>query len=250
MNRLYRCWVLFIVSLSGTGSAFANDKTWLDHTKGQPGNPVVISTFALDEPRLVAIEALVGRIYDHAGITYTLRRYPISRSFLEADHGVTDAELVRFEEVTEIAPALRAIPVSIFTLTFRAFARKDAPALANFNELYGRRIGIPSGIFLLEKFFEHFEVHRGDSLESMFKMLEAQRLDYVVYMAYEAQSALQGSHGQALVVKSDIIVQEELFHFVNARYVDIIDRLTHAASEMEQSGTMATLRKELMSRFQ
>lgn len=240
--------VLIILSFL-SWSTFADDKANTAIDKGTVGNPVVIASLELDAPRLMILEKLVGEIYDRAGIFYIFQRYPIARSVLEASRGQADAELVRFLEVTELLPnlTLTPLPVPLFTLEFKAFSLREAPVVLTLEELSGSRVGVPRGIHLLDKFLAQTELHHGDSLESMFKMLALHRLDYVVYMDAEGDKAIQEFHFEKEISSRSVaIIHAKLYHFVNEKYPEIIQRLSRVAMQMEQNGELAKFTEQLM----
>ena len=160
--------------------------------------------------------------YQRIGIDVMFIGLPAKRSLQQSDSVLLDGEVLRGANIENSYRNLIAIPVSLLNY----------------------RIGIHSGRLWQESFVQHSQgPHtRVNSATSLFKLLIANRVDYVLLGRAGATELMNSTFANKNIVEvSPAVRHSQLFHYVHRKHLGVIPLITKQLESMQVSGELVQL---------
>lgn len=125
---------------------------------------------------------ILKEVYSKAGLDLEVIAMPSFRATLESTSGNTDGETHRIELYATSHPELIRVPFPFYIVETALYTRKGNPIYFNeLRDLSGYRFAIHKGIKnSIEKTRGFPYVREFNSTETMFRMLELERIDYLL----------------------------------------------------------------------
>ena len=202
----------------------------------------MISSGDKTNPLVRVVQHVLTGIYQELGYQVIFRHCPLKRSLVEANAGAFDAEVARMKGLEETYPNLIPIPVAVYTIEGVAFAKDRSICVNDWESLRKYRTGILKGVQFAQKGTKNLNVVNAVSLKSLFKMLNAGRLDIAV------EAKLNGTIMRAKMNLEDTIhvlepplVTTDLYHYLHKKNANLVQKLTRLMTRMQQDGSLHAL---------
>jgi polar amino acid transport system substrate-binding protein len=181
-------------------------------------------------------------IYQKLGYHVKFRHCPLKRALMAANAGIYDAEVARVKGLEAKFPNLIRIPVAIYQIEGVAFTKnKDFP-IDGWESLRPYKIGVLRGVQFAEKGTENLNREISNSLISMFKKLDAERVDVVVEAKLNGIITIkQLKLHDSILILNPPLETIELFHYVHKKNEHLVPKLTEILRQMKQNGSLDEL---------
>ena len=187
-------------------------------------------TFAISDAATEVIHAYYQfsrQAYHELGYEVELKRYPIKRSYLQADFEKIDGILISTESILKKHKNLQVVPVELARADLVVYSITkhfvvDGPA-----SLKPYKIGLMRGYLQSHALTEGMARQTVDSYQSLFSLLQIGRVDVVIVLQREAERFL-GANPKFSEVKalSPPLFSVPMYHFLNKRNQDLIPKIT------------------------
>lgn len=181
------------------------------------------------------VYTIINRAYSELQYSLVYKKLPTARIMVAANSGSVDGVL-GFVELLGY-PNLVKVSVPLCYINLRAYSSKRFK-VESFSDLYDLRIGVKLGSFLSTRFMEG-HIHKSYvSNEILMNLLANGRLD-IALMSERA--------GRRIIAKNDypfyelpiILSTEYMYHFLNKKHIDLVERLEIVLKKLERSGYIA-----------
>jgi len=182
--------------------------------------------------------------YQELAIELQFVALPSKRSLLQSDSGQIDGEVLRIDNIDNLYSNLIAIPVPLFNFVGMAYTINCPTRITDATDILNARVAIHSGMVWQEKFIAQGpgSYTRVNNEESLFKLLIAKRVDYVLLGRSSATELLNTTYAKHnIVAVSPQITQSSLFHYVHRKHQDLVPLITRALKKMRVSGELAKI---------
>ncbi|MBW7971027.1 transporter substrate-binding domain-containing protein [Bradyrhizobium sp. BR 10289] len=146
-----------------------------------------------------------------------------------------------YPTLIKITPAINYIEPAVFTTRLHF-------DVAGWDSLRNYRIGIVRGVGSSEAGTRGMaDVTATTGLESMVKMLDADRFDLMVTDLFSGMVAVRKLNLQARIYPlAPPLERIHIYHYLHERHRDLVPKVGTVIAEMEASGELATLREALV----
>ncbi len=161
---------------------------------------------------------------------------------MKANAGTYDAEVARVIGLEEKFPNLIRIPVAIYQIEGVAITKnKDIP-INGWESLSPYKIGVLRGVQFAEEGTKNLNRERSNSLESLFRKLNAGRVDVVVEAKLNGVITIKRLmlHDSVRILQPPLVTIE-LFHYVHKKNEHLVPKLTQTLRKMRQNGLLDEL---------
>ncbi|WP_026971811.1 substrate-binding periplasmic protein [Aliagarivorans marinus] len=209
---------------------------------GTSANSVSIATVQQANPLAQVCVRVMREVYQRLGYSMEVQYGPAKRSFVDANNGKYDGELFRVASVARTHPNLIQIPVPICTLDAVVFSKSLRFPVSGWESLEPYLIGLMRGVQFASVGTEGMNREFSNNLDSLFRKLDAGRLDIVVESRFNGQFALQElGLAQSITQLTPPIARYDLFHYLHKDHSGLAEKLEAQLKEMEQDGSLQQL---------
>lgn len=174
----------------------------------------------------------VRRIYEIAGIPVRFEGMPHKRSLRAADSGEVDGEAGRIPAIEKVYPNLVRVNVKLTELTGHAYVIADSN-IRSFSPslLDGHRVGIVGGVQWATNLTRYSLVTEVADYESLFKLLEYDRVDLILATTPSADVILNQRGKDARIFRrlEPLAYAAPFYHYVHKKNAAVIPALERAA---------------------
>lgn len=189
---------------------------------------------------------VVSEAYSKIDVNVRINLYPAKRSLSVSNGGDVDGELMRIANAEKKYPNLIRIPTSICSMSSRVYSKNPNLNLEDWSSLKPYRIGIHRGHLYALNGTQGMQAIQINSNESMFKMLDADRVDVIVAHVPDATRTIGQMRLKNVYPVSPIISDVKLYHYLHKKHQDLVPQIDTALQEMEQNGRIAQLAEEFL----
>ncbi len=187
-------------------------------------------------------EQIVNEAYSQLSLQVKIKEYPLARSTILSNDGVTDGELGAAASGTRNKfPNLIQIPVPLVYVEGVAFTINTEFVVDGWESLRPYKIGIVRGTKFAEPFIKDMKVVKVGTNRAMFEILELDRVDIVVAELLVGLVALRSLDVPGVKVLEPPIVRIPLYHYVHKKHKALIPRIHEVIKKMGDQGRLATL---------
>ncbi len=193
-------------------------------------------------------DILLTRIAEELGMDLRINHYPSKRSIQWADQGHDDGEYARIAGISETYPNLLMVKEPLVDFSFVAIVKKSAPYRpGTWQDLTGLRVGYLNGWKIFEdNLKEVSDVEVLQSVDNLFNMLMADRLDVILYSRLRALDYIRSHEDMSgLVIIDPPLSVRPMYLYMNARKADLIPLIEKELRHMKESGEYDLLLKQL-----
>ncbi|QID18625.1 transporter substrate-binding domain-containing protein [Nitrogeniibacter mangrovi] len=194
-------------------------------------------------------ERVLQEAYRQIGLSFELEAYPGARSLRYAEAGFVDGEVARLGGLEKTHPTLLRVPVAINRLEAVAFTRDVQLSVHGWPSLKPYRVGIRRGVPFAERAAKRYGLDSqiADSVEQLFRLLDAGRVDVVVVSRLNGLEALDALGDTGVQALSPPVDSFPLFHYLHARHRDLLPAITAALRKMDGTGRIRQIRETFIA---
>lgn len=184
---------------------------------------------------------LIREAYAAIGITPQFELLPSERAIALTNQGQFDADISRVDEALKSYPNLVRTHEAIKSTELYAYARKGSGlTLSSPADLKRHTLAVTRGSKLAEDYARTAEltVYKANSVESLYKMLEAGRFEVVLVTSTQLRTQAQRLQ-QVAEQASPVLARSHSYHVLNKNHLDLVPKLDAALKAMKQDGRMA-----------
>jgi polar amino acid transport system substrate-binding protein len=197
-------------------------------------------------------ERVLAEAYQRLGMSFQLERYPGARSLRNVDSGFVDGEVSRLGGLEKTHPNLLRVAVAVNQLEAVAFSRDIDVRVQGWASLKPYRVGIRRGVAFAERgtAAAGIETQTVDSVEQLFHLLQAGRVDLVVLARINGLEAIEVLGDPRIHPLDPPVESFPLFHYLHAHHRDLVPRLTTVLKQMAKEGRIRQIREDfILQRF-
>ncbi|MBU4192587.1 MAG: transporter substrate-binding domain-containing protein, partial [Proteobacteria bacterium] len=183
------------------------------------------------------LDQIVTEAFRRIGIKVEIVFTTTKRSVVEVNDGLLDGELNRIEGMEQGFNNLVRVPEPNMQMHFVAFAKRDIP-ISDWESLKDLRIGLVSGWKILEQNIKGFpNVTYLTEIATLFKMLEMDRLDVVLYSQLTGYEELHKLGYDDIHHLTPPLCVNDMFLYLHKSHKEIVVPVAEALREMKKDGT-------------
>lgn len=219
--------VLFVLQLFPLKVASASSKliltTWTKNPLSNAHNTGYLDVF-------------IKKAFKGIDLQVDIVQNPVERSITDANSGLYDGEFIRVSGLSNVYPNLIQVPAKIFNFEFVAFTKNKSIRVDGWSSLKPYRVGIVTGWKILEKNISNVR-ERSDlsNPESLFKMLDSDRIDVAVYSNFLGSMLIKKLNLKNILVKKPSLATKPMFLYLHKKHKKIIPSLTKKIRELNTS---------------
>ena len=201
----------------------------------------------MDSPDHILIMRIMAKAYGELQIPVEFLEFPGKRALLQSSTGAVDAELSRVYEVGSAYPSLLRVPTPIFWFEPTAFSKKVKFDLSGWESLKGYRIGIMRGMLYAEDGVRGFpRVELVGDPDRLFKFLDADRVDIVVFSDINGQYLIQTQKLTKIFPLIPGLGRINAYHYLHEKHRDLLSKLDQVLQKMKRSGELEAMREQFV----
>jgi len=190
---------------------------------------------------------LLETIYSRLGITVSFFDAPANRALSMSSSGELDGEVLRIIDVAQEHETLLPVRPAINYIEPAAFSKGLRLEITGWQSISSYRVGIVRGVGSSERGTHGMpQVEPATSLETLFTMLDGDRLDIIVNDLFGGKLV-----AKKLGLDRDIspllppFERLAVYHFLNSKHRDLLPRIEAVIKKMEDSGELTQLRRSI-----
>lgn len=203
---------------------------------------IVLGITAL--PPLIAAEGspgyfdlLVREAFARLGVDASVENFPGGRALRMSNEGIIDGQAVRVLGVEKEYPNLVRVPEKVYESEFMAWSMRRDIRLAGWQDLRSLVVGYPLGWKLYDREVKQArEIIRVQSLEQLFPMLAASRLDVVLLDRWQAMYLTRRAGINAHPVEPPLALHD-MYMYLHVRHQALVAPLAAALAAMRADGS-------------
>ena len=202
------------------------------------GPALTISTNNTPQDRKV-LALLSNEAFRRAGLALKLDSNPSARSLDLANQGLVDGEGLRVAGLDQQYPNLVQVPERFTGISFVAFSRDASIKLdEGWASLKPHRIAFINGWKLFEaNAVSAQSITKVDKVEQLFQMLDAGRVDLVLYTRTDGASVLKRLGISNVVALSPSLRDADMYLYLNKKHLALVPRIAQALRDMKADGS-------------
>ncbi|UWU80263.1 transporter substrate-binding domain-containing protein [Bradyrhizobium huanghuaihaiense] len=194
---------------------------------------------------------MLRAVYAKLNIKLEFEDVPGKRALALSSAGEVDGEIQRIGTLSRDYPTLVQVTPAINYLEPAVFTTKLHFDVAGWDSIRDYSIGIVRGVGSSEAGTRGMaRVTATTSLESMIKMLDADRFDVMVTDLFSGLVAVRKLNLQARIYPlSPPLGRIHIYHYLHERHRALVPEVGKVIAQMEASGELATLRERLVKQI-
>ena len=198
--------------------------------------------------QFIASEILT-KAYNRAGIQMKPLFIPLQESLNRSNAGLNDGEIARIQRITDYAPNLEIIPISVFSIEAVVFSKNKNIKIRSWSELKHHSLVIVKGSKFIEKGTEQIPRQLASTYEEALEWLDSGKFDVAVLPRLAALKIIYENKYDQISQISPALQKVDLFHFVHKKNVQLVPLITLELQKMNKSGEIAFARSAYLRRI-
>jgi len=167
---------------------------------------------------------------------------PSQRSILNANTGITDGEFGRVAGMTSRYSQLHIVDEPLADFGFCAFSKNRNITMSAWSDLSEYSIAFISGWKVLEENITTAKrLHTVTNEESLFAMLEADRVDLIIYNCRRGKYYLSINHIVDIYPLEPKLANRKMYLYLHESQMQLIPQLEQVLRDMKNDGTRARI---------
>jgi ABC-type amino acid transport substrate-binding protein len=191
---------------------------------------------------------MLRAVYARLNIKLEFEDVPGKRALALSSAGEVDGEIQRIGTLSRDYPTLLQVTPAINYIEPAVFTTRLHFDVDGWNSIRNYSIGIVRGVGSSESGTRGMDrVTATTSLESMIKMLDADRFDVMVTDLFSGLAAVRKLNLETRIYPlSPPLERISIYHYLHERHRDLVPRVGQVIAQMEASGELAALREALV----
>ncbi|MGX4771084.1 substrate-binding periplasmic protein [Bradyrhizobium guangdongense] len=191
---------------------------------------------------------MLRAVYAKLNIRLEFEDVPGKRALALSSAGEGDGEIQRIGTLSRDYPTLLQVTPAINYIEPAVFTTRLHFDVDGWNSIRNYSIGIVRGVGSSEAGTRGMDrVTATTSLESMIKMLDADRFDVMVTDLFSGLAAVRKLNLQTRIYPlSPPLERISIYHYLHERHRDLVPKVGQVIAQMEASGELAALREALV----
>lgn len=184
------------------------------------------------------LSAVASEAFSRNGIGFELVNFPSERSLRMANAGEVDGEGLRIAGLSDTFPNLVQVGEPIVGISFVAFSKDPDMAFEGWDSLKGKRLAFINGWKLFETQTADIpSVNKVDSPTQMFAMLNADRVDLVLYTLADGRQYLQDTGMEGIHALTPHLRDLDLYLYLHNSHSELAEKVAESLRSMKEDGT-------------
>jgi len=179
---------------------------------------------------------ILEQVYKDIGIKISTRAFPAERALILSNSGKFDGEVQRIDGISRDYPNLIKVPEPIFFLEGSAFVKNAEIVIHGWDSLAAYKIGIPRGIRYLEANTDGMNRIIASSLDQLFHLLNAGRIDVVVISTNYGQDFLNTHSNMNVKMVTPPIIRAPLYHYLHKKHKALVSVVETGIIKLKKEG--------------
>ncbi len=184
-------------------------------------------------------DRVMTEAFQRIGVEMEIARLPSARAIKNANEGVGDGIYVRVGGlITTLYPNLIQVSVPITQFEFVAFSRNYDFQPSSWESLRPFHVGIVHGWKILEENIQRTKsLTTVSSPEALFMMLEAERLEVVVYDLRQGLHFIRELGIKNIKAMAPPFITKDMYLYLHKKHQSLIPQLTETLIQMKRDGS-------------
>ena len=186
--------------------------------------------FAASSTATAVVEAyhrLLQRAYDEIGYDVVLKRYPVKRTYVQADFDKVDGILISSKSLLADYKNLIPVPVPLAQAELVVLSITEDFVVDGPSSLEKYRIGLLRGYLLSEQITRTMQRQIVEDYRALFSILQMKRVDVVIALKRESQRFLATNpEFNDVRTLEPPLTTIPMYHFLNKRHRELISRVS------------------------
>lgn len=218
------------------------------HCTGASGT-VTISTIANEHTHAI-VKYILREVYRRIGYEVVFDDLPGQRALEWANNGMTDGDAIRIAGTEKKYPNLIRITPPIIFFKGVVFTKSVTRPIGSWEDLKGLRIGVVRGIRYSTIGTENMDPFFAEDMTHLFTILDKDRIEVAVAVLDSGMIEIKRNfRGSSIHVIGEPLYSAPLYHFLNVRNRNLVDKLENILSELTASGEIERLRELALHRL-
>jgi len=176
-------------------------------------------------------------VFERAGIGLHIEHVPAERAMLNANKGIDDGTFLRVSGLNKTYTNLVMVPESFMDFEFVAISKKENIHLEGWKNLQSYSLGFITGWKIVEDNTKNVEtVIRVKNVDQLFRLLELNRTDLIIYERLRALVALGKNPIKGVKILEPPITRKPMFLYLNEKHKDLIPKIVNAIRSSKADG--------------
>lgn len=200
---------------------------------------------AMQDVKAIQLAVIIMKeAYAPLNIDIKVNYYPLARSIHIANTGISDGELVRTQVLPQSYPNLIKVPAALLSIDYHAFSKGKPLQPTGWPSLMPYHIGIRTGSNILSQALKGHKVTYANSMDQLWNLLLAGRLDLVIEADIEAFISFKGNPNKYMTINTlhPAIIKTPFYHYLHKDHEAILPRLTQSLENMKKIGRLKELK--------
>lgn len=178
------------------------------------------------------------KVYEKLGIRIRTQTFPADRALILSNSGEFDGEVQRIDGIEENYPNLIKVPEPIFDLEASAFVKNAEITIDGWDSLKSYRAGISRGIKYLETNTDGMNPIIASSIEQLFYLLEAKRVDVVIISKNYGKEFIENHPRMHIILIEPPIIKVPLYHYLHKKHQAIVPFVMNTIRQLKDEGKL------------
>jgi len=173
----------------------------------------------------------------------TIVHQSAERSIRNANSGLTDGEFIRVKGLDKTYTNLVQVPQKILDFEFVVFTKNRNIKIKDWDSLKPYRVGIVIGWKILEKNVKNTKtLERTTSKESLFKLLDKNRIDVAVYSRFIGLKIIEQMGLKNIITIEPPLATKPMYLYLNKKHQKFVPKISSIFTQMIEDGTFFKIR--------
>lgn len=210
----------------------------LDAAENSFPKTLVISAIENEQTHAIA-EKVLFEAYRRIGYRVVFDYLPAQRALEWANRGITDGDAARIRGTEKNFSNLIPVPTPVMEFQGVAFTKNIIRPINSWEDLRNLKIGVIRGIQYSTIGTRGMQAFFAKDMTHLFKLLDLGRIDVAVAVLEAGQVEISRNFKNSGIHTGGApLYSAPLYHFLNVRHADIVNKLESALNEMEKQGVI------------
>ncbi len=192
---------------------------------------------------------ILEKAYSRAGIKIQPVFLNLEESLQQSNAGITDGELARIEQITQLYPNLRQVPISVISVEAVAFSTNPSLIIDRWDDLQGHKVAIIKGAKFIEIATAKLPVEKVLTPQEAFERLDKGLVEIVVVPKLAGWSIIHKKRYRNIRMVSASLKKMKLYHFVHKKNSHLIPLIYPHLKKMQKTGEISYIRDVQLRRL-
>jgi polar amino acid transport system substrate-binding protein len=184
---------------------------------------------------------LLREAYAAIGVEFSVLYLTPNRSIQEVENGAADGELLRIQQVGHHFTEIVRVEIPVISLPIYAYTNNPQLAGLTLDEMDRYRVGYVDGALFAQRMTAKLpDVTPVESPDTLFKMLELDRLDIVIAAENPGDTVMQTVGNGRIYKGSKQLRSVEFYHYLNRRHRALVPRIEWLLTELKEGRIQIT----------